>query len=433
MGDLITLKEEKTEQEIVMFHVCKINPETEQRETWGEIAAQYGMAAKALFDLNTNNPMFKDGALALGNELLVNQDVQSEKEDIVYRNAQSPESITSDKSVFSFSNIWSVIEQPYSTLAYMFAQSDTAISNNTAVVNVKSVLLHSNMLATSESLELIAQGKAPSLKKGDKGNEVKVIQEALLALNFDLGKSGADSDFGSGTHQAVMDFQRNFVPTNEMHSEYDLKEPDGIVGTQTLLALDEALTIEWHYRSDNVNSSSDRTFRDYFNVLLIHEGGFVNDPDDLGGATNKGITFNTLNSYAKSVLGLNSSMELLQNLTDEQAYLIYKKEYWDTINGDEIKDRELAFQIFDFKMNAGKNGIKTLQQCLNDNFGTALSIDGAWGTETLSSVNSNDSKDLYIKYREYRIEYYKEISISRPKNNKYLKGWINRANSFDYY
>jgi type VI secretion system secreted protein VgrG len=60
-----------------------------------------------------------------------------------------------------------------------------------------------------------------------------------------LGKSGADSDFGSGTHQAVMDFQRNFVPTNEMHSEYDLKEPDGIVGSQTLLALGEAISIQW--------------------------------------------------------------------------------------------------------------------------------------------------------------------------------------------
>jgi hypothetical protein len=272
VGDLITLKEEKTEQEIVMFHVCKINPETEQRETWGEIAAQYGMAAKALFDLNTNNPMFKDGALALGNELLVNQDVQSEKEDIVYRNAQSPESITSDKSVFSFSNIWSVIEQPYSTLAYMFAQNDAAISNNTAVVNVKSVLLHSNMLATSESLEMIAQEKAPSLKKGDNGNEVKVIQEALLALNFDLGKSGADGDFGSGTHQAVMDFQREFVPTNELHSEYDLKEPDGIVGSQTLLALDEAVVGNWIFEKLDSYNWADSSFG---NVL-----GFVESKND---------------------------------------------------------------------------------------------------------------------------------------------------------
>jgi hypothetical protein len=314
-------------------------------------------------------------------------------------------------------------------------QDDTALNKNTSVIKVNSIRLHSKILSGSDGLESIAQEKKGAIKKGDKdapkSNEIKTIQKALLALNFDLGKYGADGDFGSGTEQVVMDFQREFVPTHEVHAEYEIKESDGVMNSQTLLALDEAVAIKWAYLL--AESSSDRTFRDYFKVLLMHEGGFVNDPDDLGGATNKGITYKTLNAYAKSVLRLEPSMELLKNLTDEQAYLIYKTEYWDTINGDDIVDRELAFQIFDFKMNAGKNGIKTLQNCLNENFEKTLSLDGAWGKETLSSVNSVDSKDLYIKYREYRIEYYKDISVLRPQNQKFLKGWINRANSFNTY
>ena len=252
VGDIILIKEEKPEQERVLFHICKINPETGQRETWAEIAAQYGMTARALFDLNADNPIFKDGALALGDELRVNQNEQIEEE-FVFRNAQCPIELTNKKWVYPFSNIWSLIEKPYTSLAYMFAQDDTAVNPNTAIVNVQSVLLHSSMLSTSDQLELIAQGKSSALKKGDKGNEVKIIQKVLLSLNFDLGKFGADGDFGDGTHQAVMDFQRNFKPTNEIHSEYGLKDPDGIVGSQTLFALDEAIVNKWISEIDDMD------------------------------------------------------------------------------------------------------------------------------------------------------------------------------------
>lgn len=53
---------------------------------------------------------------------------------------------------------------------------------------------------------------------------------------------------------------------------------------------------------DVIKKNSARTFKDYFRVLLKHEGGFVNDPDDLGGATNKGITYKTLQAYSKKLL-----------------------------------------------------------------------------------------------------------------------------------
>ncbi|MGL6259098.1 putative peptidoglycan-binding domain-containing protein [Vibrio sp. WXL210] len=94
---------------------------------------------------------------------------------------------------------------------------------------------------------------------------------------------------------------------------------------------------------------------------------------------------------------------------------------------------ELAFQIFDFRMNAGGNAIKSLQRCLNEVFDKKLVIDGFWGTNTLDAVNSVDSRKLYIKFREYRIACYKHISEARPKNKRFLNGWIKRANSFSYY
>ena len=249
VGDVIIIKEEKQTQDVVAFHICKINPETGQRETWEEIAAQYGMTAKALYDLNANNPAHKDGVLILGDELLVNQP-QAVETDESYRNAQSPADLTEDKLTFPFCNVWSVIEKNYTELAYMPVQEEKAIKNNTAIVNVKSVLLQSKLLAQSEILESIAQGKKEVIKKGAKGNEVKFIQETLLKMKFDLGSTGADGDFGSGTESAIKTFQSMYTSTNEIHPDYKVGSADGVVGENTLLALDEAVVVQWIYARD---------------------------------------------------------------------------------------------------------------------------------------------------------------------------------------
>ncbi|OCH19517.1 LysM peptidoglycan-binding domain-containing protein [Aliivibrio logei] len=247
-GKVITIKDAPTEQENTQLHVCKINPESGAPETWSEIAGQYGVAAKELFDLNADNPIYKGGALALDNELRVKKTTQSEEgAGEVCRNALSPEDVSGNKWVFSFLNVWSVIEKQFSDVAHVFVQDDTALNKHTPVIKVNSVLLHSTILSCSDGLEALAQEKKEAIKKGDKDekkkNDIKAIQKALLALNFDLGKHGADGDFGAKTEQAVVDFQSKFVPTHEVHTEYEIKEKEGVIDNQTLLALDEAVTL----------------------------------------------------------------------------------------------------------------------------------------------------------------------------------------------
>ena len=78
-------------------------------------------------------------------------------------------------------------------------------------------------------------------------------------------------------------------------------------------------------------------------IILKHEGGYVNDPDDPGGETNMGITKRDFPHLD------------ITNLTVEQAKEIYKEKYWDTINGDDITNQTVATQIFDFGVNAGVN------------------------------------------------------------------------------
>lgn len=71
---------------------------------------------------------------------------------------------------------------------------------------------------------------APALRKGSTGEAVKVMQEKLLAMGYDLGKWGADGDFGSATEAAVKEFQINHgLPMT------------GIANDATLSALDDAM------------------------------------------------------------------------------------------------------------------------------------------------------------------------------------------------
>ena len=68
------------------------------------------------------------------------------------------------------------------------------------------------------------------LKNGCEGNDVKLLQSALIRLGYDCGKWGVDGDFGDATEQAVKDFQ----------VDHNLKV-DGIAGWDTLDAIQAAL------------------------------------------------------------------------------------------------------------------------------------------------------------------------------------------------
>ncbi len=71
------------------------------------------------------------------------------------------------------------------------------------------------------------------LREGDEGTDVKVLQENLIALGYDLGKWGADGDFGDATELAVMKFQRD-------HKCEDDGEYGPITHKAMLAALDAA-------------------------------------------------------------------------------------------------------------------------------------------------------------------------------------------------
>lgn len=171
-------------------------------------------------------------------------------------------------------------------------------------------------------------------------------------------------------------------------------------------------------------------FRDFLPTILQHEGGFVDDPDDPGGATNKGITLKTFQAYAHLV-GVEPTLANLKQITSEQAGIIYYEIYWKGIMGDQITDGQVAQQYVDFYINAGSNAVRVMQQTVNE-MGQTCTVDGAMGPNMLKCINALPGKPLFQGYKINRAEYYENLVKRNPKLGKFLKGWLNRTNSFVY-
>ena len=166
------------------------------------------------------------------------------------------------------------------------------------------------------------------------------------------------------------------------------------------------------------------------NIVLQDEGGFTNDPDDPGGATNFGMTQKDLDAYResnpKSVLPYN-----VKDLTHDQAETYYKKCWWDKYNYNAIQSLEIAAKIFDLAVNMGAiEAHKLVQRALYFS-GYRVIVDGVLGTKTLSAINSicnaGHAKDLEDEIRHEAEFFYEGLVEENPKLLKFLHGWLHRT------
>lgn len=169
-------------------------------------------------------------------------------------------------------------------------------------------------------------------------------------------------------------------------------------------------------------------FELYFDTLIKHEGGYVDDPLDAGGATKYGITLNVWKKrgYDKNKDG-KIDKEDVKLLTKEDALKIAKEDYWDPIKGDDINNQSIAEFIFDWGYNSGiKTAIKKVQEIVG------VPVDGIVGPVTLKAINQYPPKELFNKLKKSRENFYLAIVRNRPSQKKFLKGWLNRNNSFKF-
>lgn len=166
------------------------------------------------------------------------------------------------------------------------------------------------------------------------------------------------------------------------------------------------------------------------------EGGYVNNPNDLGKETNHGITVATAREF-----GFTGNM---RDLTVEQAFDIYDKGWWQRMRLDQIllMNPMLADRMFDFAINAGRaNCIKSLQRILNvlnrqGKLYSDISVDGGIGTLTLTALagfikarGADGLNRLMFALTCHQVAYYTQISEGREANEEFTYGWYDRVYS----
>lgn len=182
-----------------------------------------------------------------------------------------------------------------------------------------------------------------------------------------------------------------------------------------------------------------QSVRDITVEIIRREGGFVNDPDDPGGATNFGVTIHTMRA-----LGLDLDQDGIvtvadvRALTKDQAIEIFEKHYFEKPL-IALLPKPLHATVFDMYVNAGGNAIKILQRMLND-LGHQLAVDGILGPKSIAAAQEtylHGSEEMVDAYAIARRNYYFRIADRRPASRKFARtragrkgGWIKRAEEF---
>lgn len=157
-------------------------------------------------------------------------------------------------------------------------------------------------------------------------------------------------------------------------------------------------------------------------IIKRWEGGYSDNPNDRGGATNSGVTL----AVYQSVYGKNKTKNDLKRMTNEQWNYIFTKLYWNKWKADEIKNQSIANILVDWVWMSGYGTIKKIQSL----FG--LTADGIVGNKTISYINSHDQEDVFNKIWNRRKQFYESLVKNNPSQKVFLKGWMNRLNTFKF-
>jgi len=151
-----------------------------------------------------------------------------------------------------------------------------------------------------------------------------------------------------------------------------------------------------------------KNFEKCLEMLLHHEGGYVNHPEDPGGETNLGVTKRVYEEWGGT--------KDMKALTVKDVAPIYKKKYWDLIKGDELPSG-VDWCTFDWAVNSGPSrAAKAVQKVIGAN------PDGAIGPKTLTLLAKQDPKYVVEQFGKIRQEFYESLSTFKT----FGRGWTRR-------
>ncbi|SHI67619.1 holin-associated N-acetylmuramidase [Wenxinia saemankumensis] len=182
-----------------------------------------------------------------------------------------------------------------------------------------------------------------------------------------------------------------------------------------------------------------RSVQDIAEEIVAREGGYVDDPDDPGGATKFGVTIHTMRRLG---LDLDRDGDVdrsdVRALTRSQAAAIMMRHYYERPRLGELPE-PIQASLFDMYVNSGANAVRILQRLLND-MRIPVAVDGVIGPQTIAAAARAQAAapDHFADaYGIARRNWYYALADRRPASRKYARrrdggkgGWITRAELF---
>ena len=148
-------------------------------------------------------------------------------------------------------------------------------------------------------------------------------------------------------------------------------------------------------------------------AVLVHEGGFVNNPKDPGGMTNLGVTKRVWEEWKGQAV----DEAEMRALTPEKVAPLYKAKYWDMVHGDQLPSG-VDLCVFDCAVNSGvKRAAKFLQRAVG------VDDDGVIGRGTLAAVEALAPEEIIDRFCAERLSFLEAL----PTFATFGKGWSRRV------
>lgn len=170
-------------------------------------------------------------------------------------------------------------------------------------------------------------------------------------------------------------------------------------------------------------------FNKIWESTLLKEGGYQNNSSDSGNYCDGaliGTKYGVSAIAYKGYFGKCPTVQLMKNLTKEDAKKIWKSLVWDKIGGDSIKNQTVAELMLD-SAGGGANGYLHIRQAINDASGAnkvAESKVMALKKTEVEEINRIDSKKYADSLYKIRLNYF----TTHKQYDIYGKGWIDRLN-----
>ena len=150
-----------------------------------------------------------------------------------------------------------------------------------------------------------------------------------------------------------------------------------------------------------------------FALLVKHEGGYINHPEDPGGRTNYGITQRVYEKF----LDREVTEQEMKEMSMENVFVIYQRDYWNPIHGDELPSG-VDLCVFDWAVNSGvSQASKEFQRVLG------VLDDGIIGSRTVAAACERENQAVVVEaISQKREDFYRSLGTF----DTFGRGWLRR-------